>query len=61
MQVDSQINDPEPLELCRRCVRLLDLPPFAVNPLVARSLFAHTEDEVRGSLESILAPFVDGQ
>jgi hypothetical protein len=28
---------------------------------VARSLFAHTQDEVRASLDAILAPFVGGQ
>ncbi len=60
LQVASEINRPDPLELCRRCVRRLELPPFAVNPLVARSLFAHTEEAARASLGSILAPFVDG-
>lgn len=31
---------PEPLELCRRVVPALGLPPHAVNPLVARSFMA---------------------
>ncbi len=30
----------DPLNLCRQVVPLLGLPPFAVNPLVARSLLA---------------------
>jgi glyoxylase-like metal-dependent hydrolase (beta-lactamase superfamily II) len=61
LQVASQINSPDPLALCKRCVRMLELPPFAVNSLVARSLFAHTEDEVRASLDAILAPFVEAR
>ncbi|MFC1672259.1 MBL fold metallo-hydrolase [Planctomycetota bacterium] len=40
-KADSELDNPDPLELCARCVRMLKLPPFAVNPLVARSLLAH--------------------
>jgi glyoxylase-like metal-dependent hydrolase (beta-lactamase superfamily II) len=35
------IDAAEPMELCRRVVAALGLPPTAANPLVARSLVAH--------------------
>jgi glyoxylase-like metal-dependent hydrolase (beta-lactamase superfamily II) len=33
----------DPMEVCRQCVAALGLPPFAANPLVARSMLAHRE------------------
>jgi glyoxylase-like metal-dependent hydrolase (beta-lactamase superfamily II) len=60
MKVGSELNNPDPMELCKRCVRMLELPPFAVNPLVARSLLAHKEAAVQNSLDSILAHFLLG-
>jgi len=32
---------PEPMELCRRMVKALQLPPAAVNPLIARAFLSH--------------------
>ena len=60
MKVYSELNNPDPMVLCKRCVQMLELPPFAVNPLVARSLIAHTEDTAQSALNSILAPFFPG-
>ncbi len=52
-------GDFEPMDLCRRCVRMLGLPPFAANPLVMRSFLAHKEAAARTSLNSIFAPFLE--
>lgn len=35
-----EIGAAEPMELCRRAVAALELPPFAANPLVARSFMS---------------------
>lgn len=58
-EVFSKYVDSEPMELCKRCVRKLGLPPFAANPLVLRSLLTHKEAEARISLESIFSPFLE--
>lgn len=42
-QVDAGEADLDAMTLCARCVARLGLPPFAVNPLVARSLMGHRE------------------
>jgi len=60
MKIDSEIGDSEPMELCKLCVQALGLPPFAVNPLVLRSLLAHKEAASKSSLNSIFAPFLGG-
>jgi len=57
MKVDAELNDPDPMELCKRCVQILELPPFAANPLVQRSLLAHKQAAARGGLDSIFAAF----
>jgi len=36
----------DPLALCRRAVAALGLPPFAANPLTARTFAAHREPEL---------------
>lgn len=43
LQVDRETTGLDPMSLCVRCVERLGLPPFAANPLVARSLVAHRE------------------
>jgi hypothetical protein len=58
VKIDSELNDPDPMELCRQCVRMLDLPPFAANPLVLRSLLAHKEAAALDRFHSILAPLL---
>jgi len=50
MEIDSELGNPDPMELCRRCVAKLELPAFAVNPLVARSLLAHRTARVARQL-----------
>jgi hydroxyacylglutathione hydrolase len=60
LKVDSELNDPDPMELCRRCVQMLELPPFAANPLVLRSLLAHREPVAQKGFDSIFAPFLPG-
>lgn len=61
MRADSECRNPDPMELCRRCVQALGLPRFALNPLVARSLNAHRQSRVTTELDRILAPFVKGE
>jgi hydroxyacylglutathione hydrolase len=58
-QFFSESGNSEPMDLCRRCVRMLGLPPFAANPLVMRSFLAHKEAAARTSLNSIFAPFLE--
>jgi hydroxyacylglutathione hydrolase len=58
MAVFSEYVDSEPMELCRRWIRKLGLPPFAANPLVLRSLLSHKEAGDRISLESIFSPIL---
>lgn len=55
-KVDLEYQNPDPMELCRQCIPMLGLPPFAANPLVARSLLAHREISAREGLD-LLAPF----
>jgi len=43
MEVFSEYVDSEPMELCKRVVRKLGLPPYAANPLVLRSLLSRLE------------------
>jgi glyoxylase-like metal-dependent hydrolase (beta-lactamase superfamily II) len=57
MKVDSELKDADPMELCKQCVRMLELPPFAANPLVLRSLLAHREAAAHKSLDAISGPF----
>lgn len=45
LAVAEQSPDCEPMELCRWVVQRLGLPPFAANPLVARSFMACLKDE----------------
>lgn len=59
LKILSESGHASPLDLCRRCVRMLGLPPFAVNPLVLRSFLAHKEAAARISLNSIFAPFLE--
>lgn len=59
MAVFSEFVDSDPMALCKRCVRMLGLPPFAANPLVLRSLLSHEEAGTRFSLESIFSPFLE--
>jgi hydroxyacylglutathione hydrolase len=59
-KIDSELDDPDPMELCRRYVRLSGLPPFAANPLVLRSLLAHREAAARNIFDSIFTPFLAG-
>jgi len=56
MQVDSELDQPDPMELCKRCIAKLGLPPFAANPLVARSLLAHKTGAARNILDSTPVP-----
>lgn len=58
MRTDSESGVSEPMDFCRRCVQALELPPYAVNPLVLRSLLAHKEAASRGGIDSILAPYL---
>jgi len=58
MEVSSELDNSNPMELCRLCVRMLELPPFAVNPLTARSFLAHQEASARHSIDFILTPFL---
>ena len=60
MKANSELNNPDPMELCKRCVRMLELPPFAVNPLVVRSLLAHKEASAQNRLDFTLTPFLTG-
>jgi hypothetical protein len=60
MEVFSEFADFDPMELCKQCVKMLGLPPFAANPLVLRSLLSHKETGARISLESIFLPFLEG-
>jgi glyoxylase-like metal-dependent hydrolase (beta-lactamase superfamily II) len=50
----SEIGDSDPMKLCKMCVERLGLPPFAANPIVARSFVAHLAEPVRNDLESLL-------
>ena len=59
-KIDSELDDPDPMKLCRRYVRQAGLPPFAANPLVLRSLLAHREAAARNGFDSIFKPFLDG-
>jgi hydroxyacylglutathione hydrolase len=59
VDVFSEYVDSEPMELCKRCVQKLGLPPFAANPLVLRSLLSHKEAGARIRLESIFSPFLE--
>jgi glyoxylase-like metal-dependent hydrolase (beta-lactamase superfamily II) len=58
MAVFSEYVDAEPMDLCRRWIEKLGLPPFAANPLVLRSLRSHKEAGVWISLESIFSPIL---
>ena len=58
-QVFSESGNSDPMELCRRCVGMLGLPPFAANPLVLRSFLAHKEAAARTSLESVFAAYLE--
>ncbi len=58
MTVFSGCGDCDTMELCKQCVRILRLPPFAANPLVLRSLLAHKEVAARINLDSIFSPFL---
>jgi hypothetical protein len=60
MQASLELNDPDPVERCKRCVRMLGLPPFAANPLVQRSLLAHEKASAKSDLDFILGPFLAG-
>ena len=60
VKVNSELNNPDPMELCKRCVRILGLPPFAVNPLVVRSFLAHKKASAQNSLDFTLTPFLTG-
>ena len=53
MQIDSESGSPDSMSLCKRSVERLGLPPFAANPLVARSLAAHRADAAREALDSL--------
>jgi hydroxyacylglutathione hydrolase len=57
-QLDSKLKTPDPMELCRECITKLKLPPFAANPLVARSLLSHRVDAVQNVLDSIFIPLL---
>jgi uncharacterized protein (DUF1330 family) len=59
LQIFSESGNSDPMDLCRRCVRVLGLPPFAANPLVLHSFLAHKEAAARISLNSIFAPFME--
>ena len=59
MQLFSGSDNSDPMDLCRRCVRMIGLPPFAANPLVMRSFQAHKEAETQITLDSIFAPFLE--
>lgn len=59
MKVFSGSDIPDPMGLCRQCVRLLGLPPAAANPLVLRSFLAHKEAAARIDLNSVLTPFLE--
>lgn len=59
LAVFSEFVESDPMELCKRCVRMLGLPSFAANPLVLRSLLSHKEAGARISLESIFSPFLE--
>lgn len=59
MHASAESPEAGPVDLCRTCVRLLDLPPFAENPLVARSLLAHRTVSARRAVESTLCPFLE--
>jgi hypothetical protein len=58
MKAIFELSDSDPMELCKRCIRRLGLPPFAANPLVLRTLLAHKEAAARVSLDSIFSPFL---
>jgi hypothetical protein len=60
MRATSELNNPDPMELCKRCVQMLELPEFAVNPLVTRSFLAHQATSAQTDLGSILGPFLRG-
>lgn len=55
----AEYGHAEPMDLCRRCVSMLGLPPFAANPLVMRSFLAHREAADRIDLNAIFAPFME--
>jgi hydroxyacylglutathione hydrolase len=59
MEVFSESVDYDPMELCKRCVRKLGLPPLTANPLVLRSLLSHKNAGARIGLESIFSPFLE--
>lgn len=60
LQCLSESSHPEPMDLCRQCVRMLGFPPFAANPLSMRSFLAHKDVAARIRLDSIFAPFLEG-
>ena len=53
-EADSELDNPDPMAFCKKCVELLDLPPDAANPLVARSLSSHRKTLSSGRLDPIL-------
>lgn len=59
LQCISESGNDQPMDLCRRCVHLLGLAPFAANALVMRSFLAHKEAADRIRLDSIFAPFLE--
>lgn len=61
MKAASELKELDPMILCERCVRMLGLPSFAVNPLVARSFLAHKETTPQKSLGTIFGPFLSGR
>jgi glyoxylase-like metal-dependent hydrolase (beta-lactamase superfamily II) len=54
LEAVSKIGESDPMALCKKCVESLGLPPFAANPIVARSFVAHLADPVRNDLENVL-------
>jgi hydroxyacylglutathione hydrolase len=59
LQIFSEPGNSDPSDLCRQCVSMLGLPPFAANPLVLRSFPAHKEAAAQISLKSIFAPYLE--
>ena len=55
MQGASELSDPDPMELCEWCVTRMGLPPFAANPLVARSLLSHRGCDILSILDAVPA------
>lgn len=59
LEVFSEFGNSDSTDLCKRCVRMLGLPPFAANPLVLRSFLAHKEAAADTGLDSIFASFLE--